>query len=90
VLVLAALPVLGAARSRPGVAAALRGVNAVVVGILAAALVTPVGTSGVTSLASGAVALVGAVALLGDRTPPLLVVALSSLVLAALGAIEIA
>jgi chromate transporter len=90
VLVLAALPVLGAARSRPGVAAALRGVNAVVVGILAAALVTPVGTSGVTSLASGAVALVGAVALLGGRTPPLLVVALSSLVLAALGAIEIA
>ena len=90
VLVLAALPVLGAVRSRPGVAAALRGVNAVVVGILAAALVTPVGTSGVTSLATGAVALVGAVALLGSRTPPLVVVAVSSLVLAALGAIGFA
>ena len=90
VLVLAALPVLGAARSRPGVAAALRGVNAVVVGILVAALVTPVGTAGVTSLATGSVALVGAAALLGGRMAPLGVVALSSLVLAGLGAIGIA
>jgi chromate transporter len=89
VLVLAALPVLGAARSRPGVAAALQGVNAVVVGILAAALVSPVGTSGVRSPATGAVALVGAAALLGGRLPPLAVVAGSSLVLAALGAIGI-
>ena len=90
VLVLAALPLLGAARSRPGVAAALRGVNAVVVGMLAAALVVPVGTSGVTSLATGTVALVGAVALLGGRVPPLAIVVCSSLVLAALGAIGIA
>jgi len=62
----------------------------VVVGILAAALVTPVGTAGVTSLATGAVALVGAAALLGGRMAPLVVVALSSLVLAGLGAIGIA
>ena len=89
VLVLAALPVLGAARGRAGVAAALRGINAVVVGILAAALVTPVGTSGVTSPATGAVALVGAIALLRGRVPSLAVVAGSSLVLAGLGAIGV-
>ncbi len=89
VLVLAALPVLGAARARPGIAGALRGVNAVVVGVLAAALVTPVGTSGVTSPATGAVALVGALALLAGRVPPLGVVAGSSLVLAGLGAMGV-
>ena len=88
-LILAALPVLGAARSRPRIAAALRGVNAVVVGILAAALVTPVATSGVTSLATATVALVGALALLGNRLPPLAVVAGSSVALAALAAIGV-
>jgi chromate transporter len=88
-LILAALPVLGAARSRPQLAAALRGVNAVVVGILAAALVTPVATSGVTSLATATVAVVGALALLSGRLPPLVVVAGSCLALAALAAIGV-
>jgi chromate transporter len=86
-LVLAALPILGAARSRPQLAAAVRGINAVVVGILGAALVTPVATSGITSPASAAVAVAGAVALLADRLPPLAVVAGSCAALAALAAI---
>jgi chromate transporter len=85
-LVLAALPVLGAVSTRPGIAGALRGVNAAVVGILAAALVTPVGTSGVTSVATAAVAVAGAIGLLRGRVPPLAVVGASALVLAVLGA----
>lgn len=83
-LVLAALPVLGALRARPGLRGALVGVNAVVVGILAAALVTPVGTAGITSPAAAIVAGIGAGALLMDRVPPLVVVVASALAMAAL------
>ena len=49
-LVLAALPVLRRLRGRAGIAAALAGTNAVVVGLLAAALITPVATGGLTSI----------------------------------------
>jgi chromate transporter len=88
-LILAALPVLGAARSRPRLAGALQGVNAVVVGILAAALVTPVSSSGITSLATAAVAVVGTLALLAHRLAPLAVVAGSSAALASLAVIGV-
>ena len=78
------LPVLGALRARPGLRGALAGVNAVVVGILAAALVTPVGTAGITSPAAAVVAGLGAGALLADRVPPLVVVVSSALAMAGL------
>ena len=84
-LVLAALPVLRRLRARPGVAAALAGTNAAVVGVLAAALVTPVGTGGLTSPAAVVVAALGTAGLLAGRVPPLAVVAASAV---ALGAVE--
>ena len=86
-LVLAALPVLRRLRGRPGVAAALAGTNAVVVGILAAALVTPVGTGGLTSIPAIVVATAGAAGLLTSRVPPLVVVAGSAAVMAVVGAV---
>jgi chromate transporter len=86
-LVLAALPVLRALRERPGVAAALSGTNAAVVGILAAALVHPVATGGLTSVAAVLVAAAGAIGLLSGRVPPLIVVAGSATVMAALASI---
>ena len=85
-LVLAALPVLRRLRTRTGVAAALAGTNAVVVGILAAALVRPVGTGGLTSIPAVAVAVAGAAGLLTGRVPPLAVVAGSAGVMALVGA----
>jgi len=88
-LVLAALPVLGATRDRPWVTGALRGVSSAVVGILAAALVTPVGTAGVTSAATALVAAAATVALLTERVPPLAVVAGAAATLAALSAVGV-
>jgi chromate transporter len=74
-LVLAALPVLRRLRDRPAIAAALAGTNAVVVGLLAAALVTPVGTGGLTSVPAVVLAAIGFAALLSERVPPIVVVA---------------
>ena len=74
-LVLAALPVLRRLRDRPAIAAALAGTNAVVVGLLAAALVTPVGTGGLTSLPAVVLAAIGFGGLLSERVPPIVVVA---------------
>jgi chromate transporter len=85
-LVLAALPVL-ALRQREGMAAALAGTNAAVVGILAAALVHPVATGGLTSVAAVLVAAAGSIGLLTGRVPPLLVVAGSAGTLAMVGAV---
>jgi chromate transporter len=85
-LVLAALPGLRRLRARTGVAAALAGTNAVVVGILAAALVTPVGTGGLTSIPAVVVAAAGFAGLLTGRMPPLVVVAGSATVMALVGA----
>jgi chromate transporter len=74
-LVVGVLPFWHALRARPGARAALAGVNAAVVGILAAALVDPVGRSGIAGPADLAVAVVGFGALLTGRVPPLVVVA---------------
>jgi chromate transporter len=85
-LVLAALPVLRRLRDRPAIATALAGTNAVVVGLLAAALVTPVGTGGLTSLPAVVLAALGFVALWRERVPPLVVVAGCAGAMAALAA----
>jgi chromate transporter len=63
-------------RSRPGVQTAIRGANAAVVGILFAALCTPVCTQGITGPRDVAAALIGFVLLELFRAPAWLVVAL--------------
>ncbi|MCU0483024.1 MAG: chromate efflux transporter [Chloroflexi bacterium] len=73
-LVVGALPFWHALRARPGARAALVGVNAAVVGILAAALIDPVARSGISAPADLAVAAAGFAALLTGRVPPLAVV----------------
>ena len=84
-LVVAALPFWGAIRRRTGVQAALRGTNAAVVGILAAALYDPVFTSSVRSGADFAIAAAGFVALTAWKRPPWQVVAAMVLGAAVLG-----
>src|SRR4029077_10442293 len=59
-LVLAAVPVLGWLRGRAAIASALVGVNATVVGMLPAALITPVATSALPSPLAVVVAVVAA------------------------------
>jgi chromate transporter len=78
VLLLGALPFWDSFRKLAGAQAAMRGVNAAVVGILGAALYDPVSTSSVHSPRDFAVALVGFVLLTAWRTPPLAVVAFSA------------
>jgi chromate transporter len=58
---------------------AISGVNAAVVGILAAALYDPVWTSGVTSIFDAVIALAGLALLLRWRVPPLAVVTFTAL-----------
>lgn len=72
------LPFWGAFRKRPGAQAAMRGVNAAVVGILGAALYNPVFTSTVKTPPDLAVALVGFGLLIAWRAPPLVVVIVSA------------
>jgi chromate transporter len=72
-LVFAALPSWGALRSRADAQAALRGINAAVVGILLAALITPVATSALRAPVDVAFALAALAMLLG-RLPPWFVV----------------
>ncbi|MGN6652688.1 chromate efflux transporter [Trinickia sp.] len=76
-LVLAALPYWQALRAHPSMAAALSGVNAAVVGLLATALYSPVWTSAVRSETDFAVATVGFLLLARWKIPPLAVVILS-------------
>lgn len=86
-LMLGIAPFWESLRKRPRAWSAIAGINASVVGILAAAFVDPVVTVGITSVASSLVA-VGALALLVWKTPPWLVVALGAgvgIVLAAAG-----
>ncbi|WP_322047342.1 chromate efflux transporter [Paraburkholderia sp. J67] len=73
-LVVAALPWWQAMRARPHMLAALAGVNAAVVGLLAFALYSPVWTSAVRSPLDFAVAACGFVALVRWKAPPLAVV----------------
>lgn len=73
-LVVGALPFWASLRARPGAGAALAGINAAVVGILAAALVDPVARTAIGGPADLAVAATGFGALLTGRVPPLAVV----------------
>jgi chromate transporter len=74
-LVAGLLPFWDAFRRRPAAQAAMRGTNAAVVGILAAALYNPVWTSAVTGQRDFAIAAIGFVLLVVWRLPPLAVVA---------------
>jgi chromate transporter len=69
------LPFWDTFRTRIGAQATMRGINAAVVGLLGAALYTPVWTSSVHNSADTSVAIVGFVLLTAWRTPPILVVA---------------
>jgi chromate transporter len=75
-LVIGALPFWEDLRQRPGAQAALRGVNAAVVGLLLAALYHPVWTAGITRAADFALAAAAFLLLFMWKTPPWLVVIL--------------
>ena len=72
------LPFWHALRERRGAQAAMRGVNAAVVGLLGAALYNPVWVSAIQDGADFAVAVIAFVLLVVWRAPPLVVVALSA------------
>jgi chromate transporter len=77
-LVVGALPFWDAFRTRRTAQAAMRGANAAVVGVLAAALYSPVWTSAVLGPYDFALALVAFVLLAVWKTPPIVVVALTA------------
>jgi chromate transporter len=77
-LVIGALPFWEELRRRPAAQAALRGVNAAVVGLLLAALYQPVWTVGITNAADFALASAAFLLLFMWQTPPWLVVMLSA------------
>jgi chromate transporter len=78
-LVIGALPFWEDLRRRPSAQAALRGVNAAVVGLLLAALYNPVWTAGILSARDFALATGAFLLLFMWQTPPWLVVVLSAL-----------
>ncbi len=77
-ILIGVLPFWDSLRSRPAAQAIMRGVNAAVVGLLGAALYTPVWTSAVKSSGDFGLVLVGFVLLTVWRAPPLVVVAISA------------
>jgi chromate transporter len=77
-LIYGMLPFWDALRHRPKARAALQGVNAAVVGLLAAALFNPIWTSTIHTPADFAVALLAFAALVWWRAPAWLVVALTA------------
>jgi chromate transporter len=78
-ILLGALPFWDSFRKRASAQAAMRGVNAAVVGVLGAALYNPVWTSSVKTPGDFGVALAGFVLLTVWRVPPLAVVILGAL-----------
>jgi chromate transporter len=77
-ILIGTLPFWDAFRTRGSAQAAMRGVNAAVVGLLGAALYNPLWTTSVKSSGDFAVALVCFVLLVAWRTPPLVVVFVSA------------
>jgi chromate transporter len=73
-ILMAAIPFWNGLRARINARAAMAGVNAAVVGLLASALYNPVWTSAVRSPADFAIAAAGFVALIVWRAPPLIIV----------------
>ncbi len=84
-ILMGALPFWHGLSGRPGARAAMAGVNAAVVGLLASALYDPVWTSAVRGPTDFAVAAAGFAALVAGRAPPLIVVALAAAAGVALG-----
>jgi chromate transporter len=78
-LVVGALPLWDSLRSRPSFQAALRGINAAVVGLLLAALYRPVWTSAIHAPADVSLGLIDFGLLVFWKWPPWLVVMLSAL-----------
>ncbi len=78
-ILLGALPFWESFRRRASAQAAMRGVNAAVVGLLGAALYDPVWTTSVHGPGDFAVALLGFVLLAVWRAPPLVIVVISAL-----------
>jgi chromate transporter len=76
---LGTLPFWESLRRRAGTQAVMRGINAAVVGLLGAALYSPIWTSAVQGPQDLAVALVGFVLLVGWKAPPVVAVAVSAL-----------
>jgi chromate transporter len=76
---LGTLPFWERFRRRPGTQAVMRGINAAVVGLLGAALYTPIWTSAIQGPRDFAVAMVGFILLIAWKAPPVLVVAVSAL-----------
>ncbi len=85
-LLVGVLPFWDTLRGRADVQSALRGVNAVVVGLLLAALYTPVWTSGIKSPLDFAVGIVAFLMLVFWRAPPWLVVGLGAVTAGAIKA----
>jgi chromate transporter len=75
-LLFGVLPFWAMLRARPGFSSALAGVNAAVLGLLASALYTPVGTGAVRSIPDLCVAAGGFALLVLTKSPPLVVVGL--------------
>jgi chromate transporter len=73
-ILIGTLPFWDSFRSRIGAQAAMRGINAAVVGLLGAALYTPIWTSSVRNPADVSVAIIGFVLLTAWRTPPIFLV----------------
>jgi chromate transporter len=86
-LTLGALPFWDALRRQPVAQAALKGVNAAVVGLLLAALYHPVWTSGIANAGDFALAIAGFLLLYMWQVPPWVVVLLSAAGGAALAAV---
>jgi chromate transporter len=84
-VLMGALPFWHGLRARPGARAAMAGVNAAVVGLLASALYNPVWTSAVRGPTDFAIAAAGFAALIVWRAPPALVVVLTAAAGVALG-----
>ncbi len=87
-LLIGVLPFWDQLRARVGVRAVMRGANAAVVGILGAALYTPVFTTAITGIPQFALALVCFVLLTAAKLPPwavVLVGAAGGLVIGAIG-----
>ena len=89
-LVTALIPFWETLRRREHVQAMLRGVNAAVVGVLLAALYSPVWTAGVHTSAGFGLALAAFLALTLWTVPPWIVVVAGALVAAGLGALDVA
>ncbi|HYB52574.1 MAG TPA: chromate transporter, partial [Thermoanaerobaculia bacterium] len=81
---LGTLPFWESFRRRAGTQAVMRGINAAVVGLLGAALYSPIWTSSVQRPQDFAVALAGFILLVGWKAPPIVVVAVSAVAGAAI------